>query len=287
MDALWAGIMFVGGLCVGSFLNVVADRLITGGSLGGRSHCDSCHRRLVWYELIPVISYILQKGACRCDKKSMLSWQYPIVESITGLIFMLLWIYRIGIFSALCRLHSMSFDMILDTPTVCLQLSPRHLEALFFCALCMLFSSLVVLIITDIRNQIIPDVIQGVIGLSIVFMYVIMPYTIRHIGLLLASGFIVALPLLVVYLVTGGNGMGFADVKYALLMGMLLGGVGGFFALHLAFTVGAVVGFGLVLFRSAEMKTALPFGPFLVLATILLLLWGEHIVLWLLGIYAY
>src|SRR3989344_7264017 len=86
-------ILFAFGLAVGSFINVVTLRYLGGEKLlknvkrlGGRSHCPLCRKQLSWYELVPVISFIIQRGKCRkCGKP--ISWQYPIVEFISGLIF--------------------------------------------------------------------------------------------------------------------------------------------------------------------------------------------------------
>lgn len=78
-----AGIL---GLIIGSFLNVVILRINTGMGIGGRSKCFSCGKTLRWYELIPVLSFIIQKGRCRkCGSK--ISWQYPLVEFMTGVLF--------------------------------------------------------------------------------------------------------------------------------------------------------------------------------------------------------
>lgn len=74
------------GLIVGSFLNVVILRMNTGRGLGGRSHCFSCNKTLAWYELIPVVSYLIQGGKCR-HCKSRISPQYVIVETVTGILF--------------------------------------------------------------------------------------------------------------------------------------------------------------------------------------------------------
>ncbi len=74
------------GLIIGSFLNVIILRMNTGKGLGGRSMCLSCNRTLHWYELIPVVSFLIQKGRCRkCHSK--ISWQYPVVEILTALLF--------------------------------------------------------------------------------------------------------------------------------------------------------------------------------------------------------
>src|SRR5690349_9078045 len=85
-------LLFIIGIFVGSFLNVLADRLPRGESvLWGRSHCDFCKKTLRWYELVPLFSYLLQNGRCRrCHKK--LSVQYPLMELVTGVSFVILFL---------------------------------------------------------------------------------------------------------------------------------------------------------------------------------------------------
>src|ERR1035437_1662273 len=84
-------IFFIFGLIIGSFLNVVILRLNTEKSFGGRSACMSCQNQLVWYELIPVFSFLALRGRCR-NCKARISIQYPLVEFTTGLIFALLFL---------------------------------------------------------------------------------------------------------------------------------------------------------------------------------------------------
>lgn len=76
------------GLIIGSFLNVIIYRLNTGKGIGGRSHCLSCRKTLVWYELIPLVSFLVQHGKCR-KCRSHISWQYPIIELVTAIAFAL------------------------------------------------------------------------------------------------------------------------------------------------------------------------------------------------------
>jgi len=90
--------LFLFGLVVGSFLNVVISRFPTKESiLKNRSHCPFCQKKLTWFELVPILSFIIQRGKCRhCGKK--ISWQYPLVEFFTGLIFLLIFIYKLPVF---------------------------------------------------------------------------------------------------------------------------------------------------------------------------------------------
>lgn len=83
--SLW--ILFVFGFCIGSFLNVLIDRLPRGQTLWGRSKCDHCKSTLRWYELIPILSWIIQGARCRICRKPI-SIQYPLVEIATGIGFL-------------------------------------------------------------------------------------------------------------------------------------------------------------------------------------------------------
>lgn len=87
MDIFWTIYTFIIGICIGSFLNVVVLRGLSGESIVlPPSHCTKCDHKLAWYDNIPVLSYLLLRGKCRyCDEK--ISPQYPIVELVTGLIF--------------------------------------------------------------------------------------------------------------------------------------------------------------------------------------------------------
>ena len=78
-------LVFSFGLCIGSFVNVVVDRLPKGKKITGRSHCEFCRKTLEATDLVPVVSFFLLKGRCRYCKKK-LSWQYPLVELATGLL---------------------------------------------------------------------------------------------------------------------------------------------------------------------------------------------------------
>src|SRR5689334_11554919 len=130
-------IIFLLGLCVGSFLNVLIDRIPRGESiLFGRSHCDFCKKKLAWYELIPVASFVLQRGRCRKCKK-FIGWRYSLVEFLTACLFIYLFLFS-----------SYSF-------TQYLVFSKEYLANVIFWLIIM--SSLIVIFFTDIQYGIIPD----------------------------------------------------------------------------------------------------------------------------------
>ena len=80
--------LFILGLCIGSFLNVVIDRSVRGESLFGRSHCESCKRKLSGIDLVPLLSFLFLKGKCRFCKAELSFW-YPVVEITTGVMFVI------------------------------------------------------------------------------------------------------------------------------------------------------------------------------------------------------
>ena len=222
---------FVGlfGLAVGSFLNVLIDRLPRGRNvITGRSTCDYCGKALRWFELIPLVSFLVQRGGCRrCHKK--LSWQYPIVELVTAVGF------------------------IFFAPSYWI-----------------IFSSLLVIFMADLKYQIIPDsmLVVGVIGV-IGAIGVIGGNVVAGVG---ASAFF-----LLLWLVTRGKGMGLGDVKLAFLMGLLLGFPNVIIASYLAFLTGAGVGVILILLGKKKLKEKIAFGPFLVVGSVAALIWGEQL----------
>ncbi|MDO8510417.1 MAG: prepilin peptidase [bacterium] len=257
--------VFVFGLIVGSFLNVIALRYNSGLSpLEGRSACFSCGKELRWYELLPVVSFLVQKGRCRaCGSK--ISWQYPIVELLTATVFLLTYLKDFSPFN-------FSFFVII-------------------------FSLLIVIGIYDLRHKIIPDgLVYTFIALSLAKLF--MP----ELGFVeipdfldLVAGPLFFLPLGLLWFFSGGRWIGFGDAKLALGIGWFLGFIFGLSAVVLAFWVGAAVGIlllvgarlqsvmpqGMRLFlgtRNLTMKSEIPFAPFLILGTVLIFFFPTDLV---------
>lgn len=262
--------VFIFGAIIGSFLNVVALRFNTGFSLGGRSKCFSCSKTLHWYELVPIVSFIFQKGKCRgCYSK--ISWQYPIVETLTGLIFLA------------------TFNKIFS-PFLIFSFPNFLLLTFYFIT----FSLLIVISIYDLKHKIIPDeLVYTFIVISfikMVFLFVFFPpilYSIFYILSSVLAGPILFLPFFLLWLVSRGRWMGFGDAKLALGIGWFLGLTSGISALFIAFYSGALVGVGMIAFQqflkkfkgkffglnmnrnNLTMKSEIPFGPFLILGLLL------------------
>jgi leader peptidase (prepilin peptidase)/N-methyltransferase len=235
------------GLCVGSFLNVLADRLPRGEDIfWGRSHCDWCRKTLRWYELIPVLSFILQKGRCiRCGRQ--LSLQYPVVEAVTAFGFWYLY-------------TSFSYSWPL------------------LAAYLLLFCSLLVICVADLKYQVIPDsmIVVGALGaiLSIVFGCSCQEH-VWAVHILSSCG--AGMLFVVLWAITRGRGMGLGDVKFSFLMGLILGFPDTVIALYVAFLTGASLGVILILGRKKSLKSKIAFGPFLVLGTVGTFLFREQL----------
>ena len=222
--------LFIFGAIVGSFLNVVGLRFNSGVSLGGRSHCAHCGETLRWWELIPIISFIILRGRCaRCG--SHLSIQYPLVELFTGLIF-------------------------ITVPYVFLPV----------------FCLYVVILIYDARHKIIPDLL---VYLSILLSAAVRLWIPSGGALDWLAGPILFFLFFLVWWISGGRAMGFADGKLALSIGLLLGAAEGFSAIIVSFWIGAVFGLVYIAFtrlhpllrdgKQITMKSEIPFAPFLIL----------------------
>jgi leader peptidase (prepilin peptidase)/N-methyltransferase len=206
------------GLIVGSFLNVLILRSGT-RSLGGRSACMSCGQHLRWFDLAPVLSWLVLRGHCRmCGAR--ISVQYPLVEATTGLVF------------ALIGGAPFSLDLA---------------YRLLYCAIAAL---LIAIAVYDIRHTLIPDLwAYTLMALSVVTTGSLIFVFDRSLSFLvyLLAGPLSASPIFLLWLVSRGAWMGFGDVKLALSFGWLLGPVYGVAAVFLAFIIGAVVSVGILL----------------------------------------
>jgi len=242
--------VFVFGAIIGSFLNVVIIRY-KDGNFSGRSKCVKCQTPLLWFELIPILSFFSSGGRCRhCG--APISWQYPIIETLVGLIFVLVfWKYSFLLVSG--------FDILL---------------ALVF------FSLLVVIATHDFYSQEIPNLVYGVLALS--FLSLLMNFSWS--GLL--AGPLLALPFSLLFFGSKGRLIGFGDAKIILAIGWFLGLQGGLVAVLLSFWIGAVVSLILLLSKGQKftMKSTVPFAPMIVLATLLVFVFNLNFE-WLIKIF--
>lgn len=243
-----AVVIIVLGLCIGSFLNVVIYRLPAGESIvTGRSHCPACKRDLAWYDLIPVLSYLLLGARCRYCHANI-AVRYPLVESLTGALFLLIYIHF--------------------GPGLVL------LKYLFLVAL------LIAVTFIDIDHFIIPNSLVSagaIFGLGITLVAHDVSFISALIGAATTGGF-----LFLVALISRG-GMGAGDIKLGLVTGLFLGWPLGLTGLFIGACVGGLLGVILLATRIKSRKDPLPFGPFIGLGTLIALLWGNQILQLVLG----
>ncbi len=220
------------GLFIGSFANVVAGRSLNGESFWqGRSYCPRCKKNLRWFELLPIVSFALQRGRCRqCHKP--ISWRYPLAELGYAALFGLL---------------------AYVTPTW----QP-------LAAATIVFSLLGALLLTDLEAMLLPDVLLKTSAVAAALMVLAsQQYAASLLGLLAGA----ALPAVLVF-VTRGRGMGDGDIWLGGMAGLVVGWPAMVDVLLLACIAGGIVGIMLIVGKKTKANTAVPFGPFLILATL-------------------
>jgi leader peptidase (prepilin peptidase)/N-methyltransferase len=247
-------LVFVLGLIVGSFSNVCIYRVPRNESvIYPASHCPKCRTKIKPVDNIPLLSYILLKGRCRnCGSK--ISIQYPVVEFLTGLIYLIIYlIYGLSIQSLVYIILS---------------------------------SALIIIAFIDLKEQIIPDIISLpgiVIGLILSFIVPYISFINSALGALFGGGVILIIAW-VGSIVFKKEAMGGGDVKLTAMIGAFLGWRYTIISLFLGFFLGALTGIVLIMTKIKKREDAIPFGPFIALGSIITLLCGEKIIAWYIGI---
>ncbi|MCM3881272.1 MAG: prepilin peptidase [Vicinamibacterales bacterium] len=251
----WMPVVFVAlfGLIIGSFLNVCCYRLPLGQSLvWPSSRCPNCQTPLKAYDNIPIIGYLLLKGRCRsCGMP--ISVQYPIVEIVTGAVFL-------------------GSYLIFPTPLL-------YQRLLFSCAMIVLF-------VIDLEHRILPNVITlPGIAAGFLFSFFMPPGWVDSlIGLLIGGGSLWLLSE-AYFRLRHEEGMGFGDVKMLAMIGAFLGWKLMLLTLVLSSFLGSAVGLAVILSNRGGLKYALPFGTFLAIAAVAAGAVGDQIVTWYAGFY--
>ncbi|KPJ73630.1 hypothetical protein AMJ48_00120 [Parcubacteria bacterium DG_74_1] len=254
--------IFLFGLAVGSFLNCVIYRLETDQSfLRGRSLCPYCRHILSWQDLIPLLSFFILRGKCRYCQKSI-SFQYPLVEMATGLLFLLIFNFFIPL------------DMKLSNGTIF-----NFLDLIYYW---IISCFLIIIFVYDLKHYIIPDKVVSP-AIVITFLYNIfyslfVVHNSKFLIQFLFSAFGAAAFFLLFILISRGAWMGGGDVKLVFLMGLVLGWPNIFVALFLTFLIGAIIGVDLILLGKKTLKSEIPLGPFLVFGTFIALFWGGPLI---------
>jgi leader peptidase (prepilin peptidase)/N-methyltransferase len=242
--------LFLFGITIGSFLNVVIYRVPNGGNINGRSNCPKCNHQIRAYDNIPVLSWILLAGKCR-DCKASISPRYPLVELANGLA----WV-GLGLFFGL--------DPILPL-------------------LLILASATITLTMIDFDTMTLPNVITyPIFILTVVYLTALAFYTSDWDSLISAGlGALVYFAFFfLMWFLTGGRGLGFGDVKLAPTLGAMIGWFtlnGTFVGIMGAFILGGIPA-GIVMALGIIKKgTQIPFGPMLILGAWVGLLFGESL----------
>ena len=247
MDILIPIFIFLFGAAIGSFSNVCIYRLPKKLSIiSPPSQCPNCGKSISPFDNIPIISFILLRGRCRYCQ-SPISWRYPIIETITGLIFLSLYLnFRI---------------------------SPQFFIYALLC------TSLIIIAFIDLEHKIIPDVITlpGIIiglTLSLTIPHITLINSIK--GLLIGGGLFYAIAII------SRGGMGGGDIKLIAMVGSFLGWKNVLLTIFLGSLFGSIVGIVLIILKKKNRKDMVPFGPFLSLGAIISIFYGRDLIyLWL------
>lgn len=254
--SLWS---FLFGLIVGSFLNCLIWRLHTGESMWGRSHCPQCQKQIAWYDNIPVLSYFILGGKCRhCQKK--ISFQYPLVELLVGVFFVLAFTKNYLNFSELA---------LFDYHFWLWNLRDWYIIAIF-----------TIIFIYDLRWYLVLDRVTLPAIFILFFFNLYLGFSWQN---LLISGIIGGSFFLLQFVVSGGKWIGGGDLRIGLLMGVALGWPDGIVAIFISYIIGAMVAIPLLLFKKKEMKSEIPLGTFLAVGTLIVLFWGRGLISWYLN----
>lgn len=251
-------IIFIVGLCFGSFLNVIIYRLPRQLSLvSPPSRCPACSKKLGFVELLPVIGYLLIRGRCRqCNIK--ISPRYPVIELATGLLFLFTYfhfLFSLQFFIYLTLLFILFGIAMIDLAH---RIVPNSLVAAGLVAGFLFYLPRFVNYLIDLPAWIIAQ------GDPLDALY----------GMLFGGGI-----MLIIFLVSRG-GMGAGDLKLMVLIGFYLGLRGTALVLLLGFMMGALIGVTFMILGKLTRKDALPFAPFLSLAALIEVFQGEQIWNW-------
>lgn len=241
---------FLFGLVIGSFLNCLIYRLFQKKTIFGRSFCPVCQHFLSFFDLVPVFSFLFLKGRCRyCQTK--ISWQYPLVEIVTGFLFLFSFIKL----SSQFPVFSFQFLIIL-------------LRYWF------IISVLIFIFVYDLKYMFIEE---GVIVIAILIIFLLnllikIPFFSIVFGAFFGLGFF-----LIQYFLTFGQGIGEGDLLLGLLLGISFGWPKILITIFSAYIFGSLVSLFLLIKRKKKLTSKIPLGPFLAIGGLITLFFAEEI----------
>lgn len=242
------------GLVIGSFLNCLIWRLYKNETIGGRSYCPQCRQKIAWYDNIPVLSFIILKAKCRhCHKP--ISWQYPLVEIVTAILFLL---------AFLKDAPSAQFTFLLIRDWL-------------------LIITLVIVFVYDFHWQLVPmTVIWPMCAVMFILnIFLGVSWVIVLISALASAAFFSAQ-----YILTKRNGLGEGDIWLGFLLGLAFPDFSRLLAIMvISYGIGALISIILLLIKKKQRKSRIALGPFLASGAIITLIWGDQIISWYMGLF--
>jgi prepilin signal peptidase PulO-like enzyme (type II secretory pathway) len=266
MNLLVAILVFILGAAIGSFMSVIIHRVQhkKKGILFSRSICPACKKKLKWHHLVPVFSWLFLRGKCGyCREK--ISGHYLALELFSGLLFLIVFLKW-----NFLQVTPLSHDPSLLSYSINWQIFEIFLFYIIE------FSLFVGIFFYDLLYKIIPD-----------------RFSLPAIGVAIAGGLVFGTPepmsmligaaaiflfFFLQFLISKGAWIGGGDFRLAVLMGVLLGWEKAILALVLAYFIGSIIGIYLLISKKAKGKTQIPFGPFLLLGTIIAIFYGNQII---------
>ncbi|HHU74866.1 MAG TPA: prepilin peptidase [Clostridiales bacterium] len=248
-------IVFLYGIVIGSFLNVCIYRIPEGTSVvTERSHCMKCNRQLKWFELIPVFSYLFLGGRCRTCK-TRISIQYPMIEALNGILYVLVfYLYGWNSFG----------------------------EIFLSIAYCLIMSALIVLSVIDLRTNIIPfgiNIFILVIGLVIVLVkYFYFEKSMKLVLEHIIGFFAISFLLFLLFYLSRGRAIGGGDVKLMAAAGFVLGWQNVLLAFFLGCILASII--HPIRMKLSNANSVLAFGPYLSAGIAIAILYGQNLIHW-------
>ncbi len=243
------------GIIIGSFINCILYRLEKNESfIKGRSYCPKCKHSLLWKELIPLISWLFLKGKCSyCRKK--ISIKYPIIEAITGFLFLITTIFVINNY-------------------------PEFYLFFLIFYLTIVFSFLIIFFF-DLKHFLVSELVILYTSIFVVLWsiiaFILEIKTLDTLLIHLLAAVFSALFFYLLYILTKKKGIGFGDIQIIFLLGLIAGFPNILFIIFFASFFGSIVGIFLILFYNKGLKTPLPFGSFLVVLALVALFYSNLI----------
>ncbi len=265
IDIMIEVIIFIFGLCVGSFLNVVVCRSVKDESFSwNRSHCPECHHTLAAKDLVPILSFFANRRHCRyCEKP--IAWHYLLTELFTGILFVVLFMsidqgWSTGVSITILDDARSFFSFLRDVFFVCL---------------------LIVFFLTDFRYYLIPD---KIILPAVLLTFIMNLLSLKPASEMLFSGMVLASFFFIQFVVSRGRWVGGGDIRLGFLIGVMLGWPGSIDALLLSYVLGALVSVVLLLRKKKSWKSVVPYGTFLTTTAMMNILFGPVFLAWYLRI---